>query len=103
MQNLDNVYTNPDPRTYPLSSYSYLIVPRDSRVINGNNETGRRHGSTPTRAETLSTWMNYVLCGAQQKAGALGYSPLPKNLVVGGFKQIDHVPGHVARRRPASS
>ena len=31
MQNLDHVYTNPDPRTYPLSSYSYLIVPRDSR------------------------------------------------------------------------
>ena len=44
--------------------------------------------------------MNYVLCGAQQKAGALGYSPLPKNLVVGGFQQIDHVPGHVADAGP---
>jgi len=26
-QNLTGVYTNPDPRTYPVSSYSYLIVP----------------------------------------------------------------------------
>ena len=27
-QNLDSVYTFTDPRTYPLSSYSYLIVPK---------------------------------------------------------------------------
>ena len=27
-QNLDDVYTYKDPRSYPLSSYSYLIVPR---------------------------------------------------------------------------
>ena len=26
-QMLDGVYTNPDPRTYPLSSYSYMIIP----------------------------------------------------------------------------
>ena len=26
-QNLDQVYTNPDPRTYPMSSYSYMVVP----------------------------------------------------------------------------
>ena len=32
MQDLDHVYTNPDPRTYPLSSYSYLIVPRAHRA-----------------------------------------------------------------------
>jgi phosphate ABC transporter phosphate-binding protein len=95
MQNLDKVYTNPDPRTYPLSSYSYLIVPRDSRIINGNQAGPPTRFSTQ-KGTTLSTWMNYVLCGAQQKAGRLGYSPLPKNLVVGGFQQIDHVPGHVA-------
>jgi hypothetical protein len=95
MQNLDGVYTNSDPRTYPLSSYSYLIVPRDKRTINGNR-TGPPSRFSTDKGRTLSTWLNYVLCGAQQKAGALGYSPLPKNLVVGGFLQVDHVPGHVA-------
>ncbi|HEY8300356.1 MAG TPA: substrate-binding domain-containing protein [Jatrophihabitans sp.] len=95
MQNLDGVYTNSDPRTYPLSSYSYLIIPRDHRLINGNN-AGPPPRFDPSKGTTLSTWMNYVLCGAQQKAGALGYSPLPKNLVVGGFEQVAHVPGHVA-------
>jgi ABC-type phosphate transport system substrate-binding protein len=95
MQNLDGVYTNSDPRTYPLSSYSYLIIPRDSRVVNQNKEGPPPRFST-AKGETLSTWLNYVLCGAQQKAGSLGYSPLPKNLVVGGFLQVDHTPGHVA-------
>ena len=95
MQNLDGVYVNKDPRTYPLSSYSYLIIPRNSRVINGNKEGPPPRFNTD-KGKTLSTWMNYVLCGAQQKAGALGYSPLPKNLVVGGFAQMKYVPGHVA-------
>ena len=27
LQNLTNVYTDPDPRTYPLSSYVYMIEP----------------------------------------------------------------------------
>ncbi len=94
MQDLDGVYTNPDPRTYPLSSYSYLIVPRAHREINGNN-AGPPPRFDTSKGATLSTWLNYVLCGAQQKAGALGYSPLPKNLVVGGFQQVDNIPGHV--------
>jgi hypothetical protein len=36
-----------------------------------------------------------MLCGAQQKAGSLGYSPLPVNLVQGGFLQEGNIPGHV--------
>jgi len=71
-----------------------LWSPRDSRMINGQ-QAGPPSRFDTDKGATLSTWMNYVLCGAQQKAGALGYSPLPKNLVVGGFRQIDHVPGHV--------
>jgi ABC-type phosphate transport system substrate-binding protein len=91
MQNLDDVYTYGDPRAYPLSSYSYLIIPRDSTVTNSPPPPQFSAG----KGVTLSTWLNYVLCGAQQKAGQLGYSPLPKNLVVGGFEQVDHMPSHV--------
>lgn len=92
MQDLDSVYGYTDPRTYPLSSYSYLIVPRDKL----SGKQGPPPSFTTGKGTTLSTWMNYVLCGAQQKAGNLGYSPLPKNLVVGGFQQVDHIPGHIA-------
>jgi ABC-type phosphate transport system substrate-binding protein len=86
-QNLDNVYSYSDPRSYPLSSYSYLIVPRDGTkqppIFNGN--VGR----------SLSTYINFYLCQGQQVAGQLGYSPLPINLVQGAFLQVNKIPGTV--------
>jgi phosphate transport system substrate-binding protein len=83
-QNLLSVYTNPDPRTYPMSSYSYMIVPT-STAAPFNTDKGK----------TLSTFVNYFLCAGQQKADILGYSPLPKNLVLAGFKQVARIPGAV--------
>ncbi len=86
-QNLDSVYTFTDPRSYPLSSYSYLIVPRDS-----GKEPPR---FSDAKGVTLSTFANYMLCAGQQDLAQLGYSPLPLNLVQGGLLQTDHIPGHV--------
>ncbi|HEY8092850.1 MAG TPA: phosphate ABC transporter substrate-binding protein PstS [Acidimicrobiales bacterium] len=84
-QNLESVYTNPDPRTYPMSSYSYMVVPTTTAAP-FNEDKGR----------TLSTFINYFLCGGQQKADILGYSPLPANLVTAGFEQVARIPGAVA-------
>jgi phosphate transport system substrate-binding protein len=84
-QNLASVYTNPDPRAYPMSSYSYMIVPTTTAAP-FNADKGR----------TLSTFVNYFLCSGQQKADILGYSPLPKNLVLAGFQQVARIPGSVA-------
>src|SRR6476661_3641080 len=83
-QNLESVYTNPDPRTYPMSSYSYMVVPTTTAAP-FNEDKGR----------TLSTFINYFLCGGQQKADILGYSPLPANLVTAGFEQVARIPGAV--------
>jgi ABC-type phosphate transport system substrate-binding protein len=93
MQNLTPVYTDPDPRTYPLSSYSYLIVPRTSRTVNGT--TYYPHPFSDSKGATLSKYVGYILCQAQQSAQALGYSPLPKPMVVGGFTQYNDIPGHL--------
>jgi phosphate transport system substrate-binding protein len=79
---LSQVYVNPDPRAYPLSSYSYMIVPKDTSA-NFNNEKGR----------TLSDFAYYFLCEGQQQADALGYSPLPVNLVAAGVDQVGQIPG----------
>jgi phosphate ABC transporter phosphate-binding protein len=84
-QNLLSVYTNPDPRAYPMSSYSYMVVPTTTAAP-FNTDKGR----------TLSTFVNYFLCTGQQKADILGYSPLPKNLVQAGFQQVARIPGAVA-------
>ena len=77
-QILDDVYSNPDPRAYPISSYSYMIIPTaadDPRM-------------TTAKRQSIADFVYYSLCAGQTKAGPFGYSPLPLNLVTAGFQQI---------------
>ncbi|SDJ45587.1 phosphate ABC transporter substrate-binding protein, PhoT family [Frankineae bacterium MT45] len=78
LQNLDQVYTNPDRRTYPLSSYSYAIIPTSPTDTN----------MTTAKRQTLADYLFYSVCGGQGEMGHLGYSPLPLNLVKASFAQI---------------
>jgi ABC-type phosphate transport system substrate-binding protein len=82
-QILDDVYRNPDPRAYPLSSYSYAIIPvvgkGDFRITAG-------------KGKTMSDFMYYFLCQGQASMPALGYSPLPRNLVYAAFDQVKRIP-----------
>ncbi len=82
-QDLGGVYNNSDPRAYPLSSYSYLIVPTSAP----------RGVFTEGHGRTLAAFAKYSLCEGQQQVGLLGYSPLPMNLVQAGFSQIRRIPG----------
>jgi ABC-type phosphate transport system substrate-binding protein len=91
-QNLNSVYTFKDPRSYPLSSYSYLIVPRVA--AKGQVECGCDHFDGGD-GKTLSTYINYYLCAGQQYSAQLGYSPLPLKLVEGGLLQASKIPGAV--------
>ena len=79
---LSPVYTDPDPRTYELSYYSYLIVPTDLS-----------NGMTTDKGYTLGIFGQYLLCQGQQQVDALGYAALPINLVEDGFAQLANVPG----------
>lgn len=79
---LAGVYTNPDPRTYPLSSYSYMIIPT---AVEGQ--------FTARKGLTLANFTSYFLCEGQQVAEVLGYSPLPVNLASAGLEQIQKIPG----------
>ncbi|MEY4397925.1 MAG: hypothetical protein RLZ53_501 [Actinomycetota bacterium] len=81
-QILTGVYRNEDPRAYPLSSYSYLIIPTQ---VSGS--------FTSAKGKTLSAFANYFLCEGQQQAEVLGYSPLPINLVKAGLEQVKRIPG----------
>src|SRR5215467_8960317 len=81
-QDLSRVYTNPDPRTYELSSYSYMILPTDARM-----------GMTTAKGHTLGAFGSYLLCQGQQQVDALGYSALPINLVKAGYYQLSKIPG----------
>lgn len=81
-QNLSQVYTNPDPRTYPLSSYSYMILP-----------TTTANGFNTNKGATLGDFGKFLLCQGQSQANTLGYSALPINLVEAGFDQLKKIPG----------
>ncbi|GGH51126.1 phosphate ABC transporter substrate-binding protein PstS [Microbacterium album] len=81
-QDLSQVYINEDPRAYPLSSYSYIILP-----------TRLESGFTLDKGRTLADFGAYFLCEGQQQAEVLGYSPLPINLVQAGQQQIQKIPG----------
>ncbi len=81
-QRLEGVYRNPDARAYPLSSYSYMILPT---AVEGT--------FTADKGKTLGAFGYYFLCTGQQNVDALGYSPLPKNLVEAGFDQVRKIPG----------
>ncbi|WBB63557.1 substrate-binding domain-containing protein [Streptomyces sp. WMMC500] len=81
-QELDRVYRHTDRRAYPLSSYSYMILP-----------TSLESGMTNKKGRTLGAFGHYFLCEGQQNADDLGYSPLPANLVKAGFTQVNRVPG----------
>jgi phosphate transport system substrate-binding protein len=78
LQDLHDVYTAADKRTYPLSSYSYGIIPTsptDSRM-----KTAKR--------QTLADFLFYSVCQGQAQVGPVGYSALPLNLVQASFAQI---------------
>jgi phosphate transport system substrate-binding protein len=77
-QDLRGVYVNADPRAYPISSYSYMIIPTGS--------TDAR--MTTAKRQTLADFIYYSLCAGQTSAGSYGYSPLPLNLVQAGFDQV---------------
>jgi len=81
-QGLTQVYTDPDPRAYPLSSYIYMIFPK-SATASFSTDKGR----------TLSEFAYYFLCEGQQQAAALGYAPLPVNLVQTAVDQVNQIPG----------
>ena len=79
LQDLSKVYVYNDPRTYPLSSYSYGIIPtaaNDAKL------------STTAAKQTLADFLYYSICDGQKEMGPIGYSPLPINLVQAGFDQI---------------
>ena len=82
--NLTGVFGSTDKRAYPLSSYSYMVIP-----------TSNDNGFSNEKGNTLADFANYFLCQGQQQADALGYSPLPLNLVKAGFDQIRRIPGAV--------
>ncbi|PRY69131.1 periplasmic binding family protein [Glaciihabitans tibetensis] len=78
----EGVFANPDPRAYPLSSYSSMFVPNEV-TANFTTQKGR----------SLGQFARFALCEGQALAENYGYAPLPINLVTEGLDQIHSIPG----------
>ncbi|MFF4295505.1 phosphate ABC transporter substrate-binding protein PstS [Streptomyces vinaceus] len=85
-QQLEGVYGDrTDHRNYPLSSYSYMIIP-----------TAQEANFNPQKGKALGAFAYYFLCEGQRSVDRLGYSPLPVNLVQAGLEQVRRIPGVTA-------
>jgi phosphate transport system substrate-binding protein len=87
LQSLNNVYGYGDPRTYPLSSYSYTVMPTSP----ADPRMKASGGAFPAKWQTLADFLYYSICQGQTYIGPIGYSALPINLVEAGFTQIDKI------------
>jgi phosphate transport system substrate-binding protein len=81
-QDLTNVYGYGDPRAYPMSMYSYEFMPKEPTAV-----------TTTAKGATLAWLTTNAVCEWQREMGALGYSPLPMNLVLASLDQIKQIPG----------
>ena len=77
-QNLSGVYVA-GGNAYPISSYSYMLA----KTTDISADKGR----------VIARFVYYFACAGQQKAAALGYSPMPVPLVRAAFEAIVQVPG----------
>ncbi|MFB9930595.1 substrate-binding domain-containing protein [Amycolatopsis halotolerans] len=74
-QELSGVYANPDPSTYPVSAYSYLMTPCGS-----GRDTCKGGYPDGAKADTMTAFIEHVACDGQINMARIGYSPLPPNL-----------------------
>jgi phosphate transport system substrate-binding protein len=79
-QILTGVFLNSNPLSYPVSAYSYLIT----------QENGQ---PAPAIGQVLGQYIQFIACQGQQSAGALGYSPIPPNLVVDDYNAVNRING----------
>jgi phosphate ABC transporter phosphate-binding protein len=67
-----NILNAPGASSYPIVSFSYLLVYKELNVI---------PGLTQTDATALVQWLWYIVHSGQDQAASLSYAPLPANVV----------------------
>ena len=106
-QDLADVYTDPQPTAYPLSAYSYLVVPCSPSLASDQGATCDGTGTTSpfssAKGQVLGQFIAYLACAGQEKMSLLGYSPLPADLVQDDFNAIGRMNGGVQPPVPTAA
>ena len=102
-QNLSGVFDDPATDAYPLSSYSYFVTQCVQQQAKAQHIScdgrGKATMGTAQGAE-LAQFITYVACLGQKSMAALGYTPLPPNLVELDFQAAGRLPGGVTPPPP---
>jgi phosphate transport system substrate-binding protein len=64
----------PGPRSYPIASFSYLILYKEMSTIPSLDQT---------KAKALVNFISWAITDGQKLAATLGYAPLPARVVKG--------------------
>lgn len=106
-QDLTNVYTNPLPNAYPLSSYSYFITQCSPSLATAQNVAScsgaGNYDLNSSKGQEMGQFLNFVACAGQQNMASIGYSPLPPNLVQEDFWAIGRLSGAAEPPPPTAS
>jgi ABC-type phosphate transport system substrate-binding protein len=91
---LSPVHTDPDPRTYEMSYYSYMILPADLSAGTG---------FTTSKGFTLGAFGKFALCEGQQRVDALDTRRCRSTWSRRATRSCSASRGRACPRRPASS
>jgi len=69
-----SITNQPGKKTYPISTFTYLLIP--SKIDDA------------AKKKAITGFLRWMLKDGQKDAAALGYAPLPKNVVAQEEKQI---------------
>ncbi len=71
-------------------------------MILPTSTTGQNSSFTTAKGNTVGAFIDYAMCQGQDTMGALGYSPMPINLVQAAFNQVPKIPGASGQHLPIS-
>jgi phosphate transport system substrate-binding protein len=72
-----SIVNAPGPGAYPVSSYTWFVVPE--------------HVADGVRRNAIKAFLKWMIGPGQMQAAALGYLPLPKDLVAREIQAIDRI------------
>ena len=105
-EDLNGVFDNTAGDAYPLSAYSYFVaqcVPAQAAAQSVScNGSGAVTMGTAQGSE-LAQFITYVACQGQSEMAALGYAPLPPNLVEDDFQAAGRLPGGTTPPPPTAT
>ena len=64
-----NIWNQPGEKSYPISSFTYIIVHKDLGVLND-----------PAKAKAVADFLHWAVTDGQKKAPDLQYAPLSENV-----------------------